>query len=204
MDIQPIELAAAIRAHAEGGYSKHPTLLDIENLSTRFPLKGHPNEKQIYVFLGGTYGNFRHEIINTYLEPLLEEDITLIISMPIITGGKTDEEIMGSYVGSTFENMILGPLSQVGFHREDFKLNEKYSDIITHFDMVERSMVSSLILRKPVKVFDRSFETGTKFQLTTSWKPTLEEFRAALEMNFTIEKVFHNKDMAMAVIQSVK
>ncbi|MEI9966556.1 MAG: L-histidine N(alpha)-methyltransferase [Candidatus Moraniibacteriota bacterium] len=48
VDIQPIELAAALYAHSEGKYAKHPTLLDFANLSSRFPLKMQPNEKQFY------------------------------------------------------------------------------------------------------------------------------------------------------------
>ena len=61
IDIQPIELSAALNNHKEGKYAKHPTLLDIESISVRFPLKDTPNERQLYVFFGGTYGNFERE-----------------------------------------------------------------------------------------------------------------------------------------------
>lgn len=49
VDVQPIELAAALRANADGKYAKHPVLLDIENLSSRFPLKLLPGENR-YMF----------------------------------------------------------------------------------------------------------------------------------------------------------
>lgn len=203
IDIQPVELAAALTEHADGKYAKHPTLLDIENMSTRFPLKVNPGEKQIYVFLGGTYGNFMRERINNYLKPIVGGSSFLFIAIPIVSEGKTDEEIESYYVSEMVDNMILGPLSQLGFKRRDFKENEKYDGIITHHEMFNRSLITSLILKNDVTIFGRLFKAGTRFRFTTSWKPTLEEFRKALEKDFIIEKMFNNKDMAIAMIKSV-
>ena len=204
IDIQPIELATTINTHAAGTYSKHPTLLDIENLSTRFPLKVFPNETQLYIFLGGTYGNFKQEKINTYLKPLVGEASTLLIAMPIVDAGKTDDEIIRSYVGAKFDGMVFGPLSQLGFQRDDFEHNEDFPGTIAHFTMEDRRLVSSLILRKKVTVFGKDFNKGTVIQMTTSWKPTLDEFKAALEKDFVIEKIFRNDDMAIAMIAAVR
>jgi uncharacterized SAM-dependent methyltransferase len=201
VDIQPIEIAAALNVHDKERYAKHPTLLDIENISSRFPLKMHPKEKQIYIFLGGTYGNFPKEKINSYLKPLVNEPGLLLIAMPIVTGGKTDEEIIDSYIGPKFDQMISGSLLQVGFQRSDFKVNEKYEGTIAHFNMEDRRLVSSLVLKEKVSILDKSFEEGTTFKLTTSWKPTLDEFKQALSEDFVIEKIFHNKDMAIALVE---
>ncbi len=203
VDIQPIELATALAAHAEGTYSKHPTLLDIENLSTRFPFKALPNEKQLYVFLGGTYGNFRQEQINAFLKPLVGESSKLFISMPIVNAGKTDDEIISSYAGSKFDNVFFGPLSQVGFQRSDFEQNQKFPDMIAHFAMEDRRLVSFFVLRNTVNIFGKDFEKGTMIKMITSWKPTLDEFKIALQKDFIIEKVFHNNDVAIALINSV-
>ena len=60
------------------------------------------------------------------------------------------------------------------------------------------------MLAKDVTVFSKTFEKGTTFQFTTSWKPTLDEFRAALEHSFVVEKMFSNNDMAIAVISQLQ
>ncbi len=205
IDIQPIELAAALAVNSEGRYAKHPTLLDIENLSTRFPIKTIPNEKQIYIFMGGTYGNFKREQINSYLKPIVVDNSSiLLVTMPIVTESKTDEEIIRSYVSDKFDTLIMGPLLQVGFKRGDFEINGKYNDGFAHFEMDERDLVSSLILKNEVKVFDKVFERGIIVKLSTSWKPTLVQFKDALEKDFVVDKIFHNKDMAIAMITSVR
>lgn len=204
VDIQPIELAAALSAHAEGIYAKHPTLLDIENISTRFPLKSLPNEKQLYIFLGGTYGNFNQEQVNSYLKPLVGEASKLFISMPIVGVGKTDDEIISAYVGSKFDSIGFGPLSQVGFQRGDFKSNPIHPDMIVHLTMEGRRLVSSLILKNDVNVLNKNFEKGTVIKMTTSWKPTLDEFKIALEKDFIVEKIFHNNDTAIASIETLR
>lgn len=204
IDIQPVELAVAVAEHSEGKYAKHPTFLDIENISTRFPFKGSPEEKQLYIFMGGTYGNFKREQINSYLKPLVNSSSLLFIAIPIMSEGKTDEEVESSYVSDKVDNMIFGPLSQLGLKKTDFKENEKYKNIITHHEMIERSLVTSLILKNNVTVFDRVFKSGTRFRFSTSWKPTLAEFREALEKDFIVKNIFSNKDMAIALIDSVK
>jgi len=204
IDIQPIELAAALSAHSDGTYSKHPTLLDIENLSTRFPLKATPNEKQIYALLGGTYGNFLQEKINSYLKQLVGESSKLFISMPIVSAGKTDDEIISSYVGSKFDSIVFGPLSQVGFQRSDFEQNPTYPEMIVHFAIEDRRLVSSLVLKNDVEILGKKFEKGTVIKMTTSWKPTLDEFKIALEKDFVVEKIFHNNDIAIAAIETLR
>lgn len=204
VDIQPIELATTLTTHVEGKYAKHSTLLDVENISTRFPLKMNPNEKQFYIFLGGTYGNFQQDQINSYLKPLSCESSTLLIAMPIVSESKTDNEIINSYVGSKFDNVVFGPLSQVGFQKSDFKPNEKFEGMIVQFNMENRRLVSSLILKNTVTIFGKVFEKGTTFKMITSWKPTLDEFKDALEKAFVVEKIFNNKDTAIALIDSVR
>src|SRR3989344_680794 len=110
-DIQPLELAVALKSNEDGKYAKFPTLLDIENLSARFPLKALPGEEQLYIFFGGTYGNFPSEQINSYLKPLVTHfSSTLLVAMPIIDNGKTDEIIIESYSTPQIEIMMLGPL----------------------------------------------------------------------------------------------
>jgi uncharacterized SAM-dependent methyltransferase len=111
VDIQPIELAAALKAHEDGTYAKSPVLLDIENLSARFPLKLHPGEGQVYGFFGGTYGNFKSSVINSHLKILVSDpSAVVVISMPIRSNTKTDEQIIQTYTAKSVEDMAFGPL----------------------------------------------------------------------------------------------
>ncbi len=203
IDIQPIELEAALAAHADGAYSKHPTLLDIENLSARFPLPALPNERQLHMFFGGTYGNFRSKEINGYLKSLVNETSSLVVAMPIVGGIKTDKEIADSYANMMAENTAFGTLAQLGFVKDDFEQNPQYPNLKVHIAMEDRRNILSFVLKRDVEVFERVFAKGTVFKVTTSWKPTLDEFRAALEEDFVIEKMFRNQSMALAIVSGL-
>lgn len=201
-DIQPLELAAALKAHEQGKYAKFPTLLDIENLGSRFPLKATPGEEQIYIFFGGTYGNFPGEQINSYLKPLVSHfSSTLLIAMPIIDNGKTDEKIVESYSNHIVETMMFGPLIQTGFKKEDFEINPQHPHLILQPKMENRRLVNTFTLKNNVKILGKTFSKGTIFRVSTSWKPTLQEFQLTLEKDFVVEKIFHNQDMAIALIK---
>ena len=201
IDIQPIELEVALSTHADGGYSKHPTLLDIENLSARFPIPVLPNEKQVYLFLGGTYGNFPADRINAFLKPLRNMASLLLITMPIREKGiRTDKDIAESYANIMAENTAFGALDQLGFTKDDFIQNPQYPNLKVHITMEDHRNILSFILKRDVRIDRRMFAKGTVFKMISSWKPTLEEFRAALEEDFSVEKVFHNGHMAIALI----
>ncbi|KND49217.1 MAG: hypothetical protein AB203_02360 [Parcubacteria bacterium C7867-008] len=200
IDIQPIELAVALRTHQEGAYAKHPTLLDIENLPARFPLTLLPSEEQVYVFFGGTYGNFKSAEINQYLKPIVQPGIEMLISMPIITEGKTEEEIIASYTGTKFQDMTFGPLAQIGFKLEDFETSTLQDDLHVYIAMEDQRLVSSYILKEDVVVLGRTFDKGTTFKMTSSWKPTLDQVIDALAQDFDVKKTFHNKDMSISLV----
>ncbi len=199
VDIQPIELSYVLTNHKENNYATHPVLLDFEKLSTRFPLKVLPKEKQIYAFLGGTYGNFPSDKMNSYLKAVYEDNSAiLIISMPLRV---SEKEILRSYTGINFEEIAFAPLKHIGFKKSDFEVNKKYPRLIVQFNMEDNHVISSFILKKNVKLLERKFKAGTIFKMTTSWKPTLEEFKLALEKDFKIKKIFNNKKFAIAVCQ---
>lgn len=201
IDIQPLELAATFMTHRGCKYSKHPTLLNIESLSTIFPLPMLPHEMQIYCFLGGTYGNFKIESINSYLKPLLADSATvLLITMPILSIDKTERAIMDSYANLQYENVAFGPLAQIGFKKSDFVPNSKYPELSVQLHFEEKYLVSSFVLRYSVNILGRNFQKGTVFKMISSWKPTLKEFKTALERDFKIEKIFYNPKMAIAVL----
>lgn len=204
IDIQPIELAAALHAHSNGSYAKHPTLLNIENLSARFPLRVVPEERQLSMFFGGTYGNFKSEEINLYLRPMVSDTSTLFIAMPIIVNGKTDQEIINSYFSPQMEDIAFGPLLQAGFKKTYFRENKKRAGYILNIGMESSCLVCSFILNKRIEIFGKIFDADTIFKMTTSWKPTLDEFRSALEKDFILEKIFHNNDIAIAMINRKK
>lgn len=205
VDIQPIELKVALKTHESSKYAKHPTLLNIENLAVRFPLKTNPNEKNISVFFGGTYGNFKNEQINQYLKPMTSDNNSiLLISMPIITNF-IDKKIIESYAtNKSYEDTAFGPLLQAGFNKEDFIKNTQFKDFYVHVVVEDNNVVSFFELKNDINVLGKNFKKGTKFKMTTSWKPTLEEFKSALSNDFQIDKIFNNKDMAIAVITGNK
>ena len=203
VDVQPIELAAALRANADGKYAKHPVLLDIENLPSRFPLKLLPGEKQIYVFLGGTYGNFKSEVINAYLKAVLNDsEIIFLVTMPIVAESKTDAEIIDSYANPKIEDIFFGPLLQLGFSKDNFEINKEKPEMYAQVAIEEKRLVSSFILAETITLGGRTFEKGTVFKMTSSWKPTLNEFRTALEDDFVVEKIFNNDAMSIALIKA--
>jgi DNA-binding Lrp family transcriptional regulator len=201
VDIQPIELAAALKAHEDGTYAKSPVLLDIENLSARFPLKLHPGEGQVYGFFGGTYGNFQSSVINSHLKTLVSDaSAVVVISMPIRSNTKTDEQIIQTYTAKSVEDMAFGPLSQLGFTLEECEVNPAAPGLRLHVAMEDERIVTSFVLNQDKTVLGKFFEKGTVFKMTTSWKPTLEQVEAALSEDFLIKKVFHNDDMSITVI----
>ncbi|MBI5003879.1 L-histidine N(alpha)-methyltransferase [Candidatus Kaiserbacteria bacterium] len=200
VDIQSIELAAALRVHHDGAYAKHPTLLSFESLGTRFPLRLLPSERQVYVFFGGTYGNFPSSVINKYLLATLASTSVLLVAVPIVAQSQSDEEIIASYSNEQVENMAFGPLAQVGFTKDMFEDSPRVGGLKVHVAIEDERLVTSFVLSRTVMITGRSFDAGTVFKVTTSWKPTLEQFRAALEADFTVERMFTNQSMAIAVL----
>jgi len=202
VDIQPIELARALQNNKTGSYTVHPVLLDIENLGTRFPLKLLPEEKQIFAFFGGTYGNFKSGIINTYLKPALNNPLVIfLVTMPIVAESKSEAEIIDSYTNLRMEDVYFGPLLQLGFTKDDFEINKNAPELHAQIIIKEGHLLSSLILAKTVTINNRTFEKGTIFKITSSWKPTLNEFKSALEKDFIVEKIVNNESMAIAFIK---
>lgn len=204
VDIQPIELAAALNAHKGSKYAIHPTLLDFESLASRFPLKLLPGEIQIFLFLGGTYGNYPSKVINSYMKPLLSQSSALFIAMPLRAAGKTDQEIISSYMSASVEDVAFGPLTQIGFEKKDFARNAQNPELHVMPVLEDGRLVTTLQLKNDVKVLERTFTKGTTFKFTTSWKPSLPDVRVALESDFTVEEMFHNQDMSLTLITKLK
>ncbi len=201
VDIQPIELATALKANEGGAYSKQPVMLDIENLPVRFPLKQNPNEGQIYLFFGGTYGNFPHAQINGYLKPLLTNPASVVlVSMPIRKTSKTDEEIISSYANLEYQGIAFGPLEQLGFELDDFEVRERYPHLHIQQAIEANRHIGSFILAADKALDGKIYKKGTVFKMITSWKPTLEQFKEALDPDFSIQQVFSNDDMAIIAI----
>jgi hypothetical protein len=199
VDIQPIELSYTIDVHKEASYATHPTLLDFEKINSMFPIKTLPKERQVYAFLGGTYGNFPTHQINSYLRSLYEDKTSvLVICMPLMTSKK---KIMDSYENADIETMAFGPLKHIGFKKSDFKPNKDHPGLIVHIGMESSTVISSFVLNRNVALMGRKFKAGTVFKMTSSWKPTLKEFEYSLQKDFKIRKIFHNKAFAIAVCQ---
>ena len=141
VDVQPIELATALQANKAGKYAKHPVMLDIENIFSRFPLKLVPKEKQIYGFFGGTYGNFKNETINEYLKPVLDNSsVIFLVTMPIVDDSKSEAEIIDSYNSPEIENVFFGPLFQLGFTKDNFEINKEKSGMHARIEIEKKCL----------------------------------------------------------------
>lgn len=204
VDVQPIELAATLRVHQDGNYASHPVLLDFEKLNARFPLKTLPGERQLYLFLGGTYGNFQSQLINSHLKKLLgEANSRLFITMPIQPHALDEQDLISMYSTQDMENLAFGPLQQIGFIKSDFSPNPNSPKLRIHIDLEDKRVVISFVLVRKKKLIGKVFKKGTVFKMTTSWKPTLEEFQKALETDFKVQKIISNSQMAIAEVSAI-
>ena len=198
VDIQPVELEAAKLVHKSSAYETREIVLDFEKFDTKFPLKSIPGVKRIYLFFGGTYGNFQSSIIISYLK---STDDVLLISMPTVIEGKTKTEIEDSYSNETLEIMGFSLLTQAGFEKKDFRLNPKYPKLTVHANIEDDNRnIISFYLKNDVSLLGNVYKKDTRFTIMSSWKPTLSEFNTALESDFVVDKMYHNKNMAIAKI----
>lgn len=199
VDVTPIELESAKFVHANSKYRVKEIVLDFEKLQSAFPIQETPGSKNIHILLGGTYGNFKSQIINKYLK---NTNDLLLVTMPIVIESQTKVEIEHSYTNKSIEDMGLGILEQVGFKRNDFMQNKKYPEFISYANIEDDNRnIISFYLARNVRVNKTTYAKGTRFKIMSSWKPTLAEFRNALETDFVIKKIYHNKNMAIALIQ---
>jgi DNA-binding CsgD family transcriptional regulator len=199
VDIQPVELEAAKLVHRDALYGIKEVVLNFEKFDTRFPLKTIPGIKRIYCFFGGTYGNFKSHVINGYLK---HTDDILLVAMPSVIENQSKSQIEHSYTNEILEQMAFGVLAQVGFSKKDFKNNPKYQGLIIHSDIEEDSRnIVSFYLKNDTAVGGHIYKKGTRFTITTSWKPTLKEFDNALSKDFDVTKIYNNKNMAIAMIE---
>ncbi len=200
VDIQELELAQALYTHEDAAYAVHPSLVEFENLKTRFPIvSDDPKLTSLYLMFGGTYGNFERSEINGYLKDLLINDKDrLIVTMPIMDF-KTKQEVEDSYANEDVETMSFGVLEQVGFTRDDFIRNAKRPELRLQLEWVDGSLVSQFVLARNKQIHGVYLEAGTTFSVTTSWKPNLASFREALEADFEVENMLSNRSTAMAI-----
>lgn len=200
VDIQELELAQALYTHENATYSIHPTLVEFENLQTRFPIvSDDPKLTNLYLMFGGTYGNFDRREINSYLKDMLVNDKDrIIITMPIMDF-KTKQEIEDSYMNKDVEGMSFGALEQIGFTRDDFVRNSKQPELRLQLEWVNGSLVSQFILARNKQIHGVYLDAGTMFSVTTSWKPNLASFREALEADFEVEHMLSNRSTAIAI-----
>jgi len=200
VDIQELELAQALYAHEGVPYAVHPSLVEFEDLKTRFPIVSDDvNLMSIYFIFGGTYGNFERREINKYLKDLLVNDKDrLVVTMPIIDFN-TRQNIEDAYYSEEVELMSFGVLEQIGFKKEDFTRNSKRPQFRLQMKWIKDTLVSSFVLARNISIHGVYLEAGTTFDLTTSWKPNLASFREALEKDFAVDEILSNRSTAIAI-----
>jgi len=201
IDIQPIELGRVLEEHRYKKYPVYPVVVDIEKIETRFPILNIVQEHQLYIFLGGTYGNFEQSEINKHIKKLLAgNDNKIIVTMPIRDSSTHFKDIVDGYSTIEMEAILFGPLLQLGFKRQDFVVNEKVKGLVMHIDAQDGYIKSKFILNRDLTLQGRTFKRGTTFHLYSGWKPTLEEFEKVLKIDFEIEKMFVGNGFAQALL----
>jgi uncharacterized SAM-dependent methyltransferase len=187
VDIQQLELAYAMKVHETARYAVHPTVLGFDNLSARFPLPATNTEANVYIMFGGTYGNFSQTEINTYLSKVLKNSgDRLLVGMPI-RDYVSRQSITDSYLNEEYEQISFSVLKQIGFVKDDFTSNEERPESVAQLKWDNNRVVSSFFLQKDKYILGLSLEKGTKFDVISSWKPSLQEFRDALGQSFYVE-----------------
>ncbi|USN87592.1 MAG: L-histidine N(alpha)-methyltransferase [Candidatus Nomurabacteria bacterium] len=199
VDIQELELSRTMKSHEDAKYSIHPTVLRFENLASRFPVGAKTDEINIYAIFGGTYGNFKREDINRYLSSIIRTDKDkLIVAIPI-RGNLSEKDILATYLNKTTEHVAFSVLRQIGFDKKDFAKNIVNQGYILQQRFEDDSVVLYFTLAKDVRILGFTIEAGTRFDIVTSWKPTLADFKSALEKSFSVDKIVSNKTFALAV-----
>lgn len=199
IDIQEVELSRAISSHKQASYSVHPTVLGFEKLASRFPINQKPQEVGVFLMLGGTYCNFDSKIVNEYLKPALQrQEDRLIVSSPIRDYTNV-KQLLSSYLQPNMEEMSFSVLRQIGFEHEHFRVNPKNRAFIMHLRYEDDCVVTSYILEKEKTIQGVRLPQGTRFDITTSWKPKKVEFLNALDQDFNIDEVVSNRTMCVAI-----
>lgn len=156
-------------------------MLDFKNLSSKFPLQLAPNEGQIYLLFGGTYGNFKHEEINSYLQKIINtKNAILVVSIPI-RDFIPKQKIIDSYLNQTFQNYLIQPLIAFGFKEQDFSNNTNNENLKMNIEFIDNCIKTFFILESDKVIQNIQFKKGMKFSMTSSWKPTLNEFRMSYQ-----------------------
>jgi len=203
VDIQPLELNLVVKEHANMKYLTKPVILDFEKVEARFPLVTPKNEAELHVFLGGTYGNFKSDIINGHIKKVLNgTDNKMVVSIGVFDLKNKSEEIVKAYSNPFVEGFVIGPLLQFGFKREDFEPNPDYPQIVSCARMENSYLITALKLKHDITILGKVFKKGQEFKITSSWKPTYEEFKKALEKDFKIDFIVKSDDMAIALISA--
>jgi hypothetical protein len=199
VDIQELELSQALRAHEGASYPVHPTIIDFGNLSARFPLASTETERNIYAMFGGTYGNFDVAKINTYLEPLLASQADRILVGVPIRDFVSKSDIARSYATTQIENIAFGVLRQIGFNKEEFMMNPEYPNLRMQLRWEGDCLRTFFVLKEGKRLLGLYIDPGTVFTITSSWKPSLKEFKESIEKKFAIQSIVSNRTSAIAI-----
>ena len=201
VDIQPVELMTVVDNHKDMPYKTKPVVVDFEKMYTRFPLHLSPEETQLYIFFGSTYGNFKIDEINGYINSFIKDtDNKMIVHMAIYDLERHSEDIVKAYSGVKVCEFVSGQLLQLGFKKEDFEQNKLYPEIITTAYIENSCLVIKMTLKRDVKLFGKTFIRGTNFKVSSSRKMSAQEFKSALERSFNIDFFSQTSSSAIAII----
>lgn len=199
VDVQELELSQAVREHTDAAYLVQPTILDFSKLAARFPVTTRDNETNVYAFLGGTYGNFDSRKINQYLKPLLKTKKDVLLIGIAIRDFTSRSAIVKEYMNEKVQGVAFGVLKQIGFDKDDLESNSEKPELKLQMRWEGSRLRSGFTLRRNKLLHGLHIEAGATFNLTSSWKPTLAEFKEAVSRDFEIIDTPSNRSFAIAV-----
>ncbi|MCL2540212.1 MAG: L-histidine N(alpha)-methyltransferase [Firmicutes bacterium] len=201
IDIQMTEINRATHEHKDMHYAIKPIVIDIEKMYTRLPLRNVKDRQQIYIFFGGTYGNFKNAKINAELKKLVAgSDNLVVITMPVYQGKLDEAAVVRAYTSMVLEDMCFGPFAHFGFAKSDFEPNPDDTKLIIRPMIKNDCNICTFKLKNKVITLGKSFEAGAVFEVVCSWKPSLQRFKQALEQNFDVKFFDKSGEMAIAVV----
>lgn len=200
VDISEQEQKVMFENHSHQPYKTICVNTCFDMLDNFFPLKTS-DFIDVYIFCGGTYGNFKYKKINKDLmKALNSKNQLLIIETHHYDTKKQKQEIIDSYNNETVERFALGPLLSLGCSKEDFKVFPESNLRVSSIIKGDRNIIRSELV-KDIKIKDKVFKKGCKISGCYSRKIDDKIFRANLSSDFEVLDLVKSGNLQTAFLQ---
>jgi len=202
VDVSEVEQATVLKNHHSQPYKTVCVNTCFENLDNYFPLKKQSNVIQIYIFYGGTYGNFYYKDINQSLAKVLKEkNSLLIIETQEYDIVKQKNEIIKSYTNSAIEKFTLGEFLHFGCKKEDFKIYPD-SNLRIGVKLEGDRCIIYCELKNAVTIREKHFNAGCKIDGFYSRKIDYSTFKSNLSESFEILDIKRKDTIQIALVST--